>query len=145
MKTEAAMPICHGDAVARQDNNQPGTARTFCPSPRAAPVFIHPFFWRRVMQVYNVVKFKVKQGEEAAFLDAHRNGKAKWPGLEHGVIIKTGEQTFCLIGTWSSQDAMIAARPAMIKTLDSFRSVLEDQGNGRGVTDAVSGEVVLAL
>ena len=97
------------------------------------------------MPVYNVVKFKVKLGEEGAFLDAHRNGKAKWPGLEHGVIIKTGEQTFCLIGTWASQDALMAARPAMIKTLDSFRSVLEDQGNGRGVTDAVSGEAVLNL
>ncbi|BBO01080.1 MULTISPECIES: hypothetical protein [Bradyrhizobium] len=97
------------------------------------------------MHVYNVVRFKVKPGEEAAFLDAHRNGKAKWPGLEHGVIIKTGERTFCLIGTWASQEAMVAARSAMIKTLDSFRSVLEDQGNGRGVTDAVSGAVVLAL
>ncbi|AWL92174.1 MULTISPECIES: antibiotic biosynthesis monooxygenase family protein [Bradyrhizobium] len=97
------------------------------------------------MHVYNVVRFKVKPGEEAAFLDAHRNGKAKWPGLEHGVILKTGEQTFCLIGTWASQDALAGARSAMIKTLDSFRSVLEDQGNGRGVTDAVSGAVVLAL
>ncbi|MDA9544371.1 hypothetical protein ACM43_07350 [Bradyrhizobium sp. CCBAU 45321] len=97
------------------------------------------------MQVYNVVKFKVKPGQEGAFLDAHRDGKAKWPGLEHGVIIRTGDQTFCLIGTWSSQDALVAARSAMINTLDSFRSVLEDQGSGRGVTDAVSGEVVLAL
>ena len=97
------------------------------------------------MQVYNVVRFKVKAGEEAAFLDAHRNGKAKWPGLESGVIIKTGEQNFCLIGTWTSQDAMVAARPAMIKTLDSFRAVLEDQGPGRGVTDAISGAVVLDL
>ncbi|MGY8711208.1 DUF718 domain-containing protein [Bradyrhizobium sp. 18BD] len=97
------------------------------------------------MQVYNVVKFRVKRGKEAAFLDAHRDGKAKWPGLERGVIIQTGEQTFCLIGTWSSQDALIAARSAMIKTLNSFRSVLEDQGNGRGVTDAVSGDVVLDL
>ena len=97
------------------------------------------------MQVYNVVKFKVKPGEEAAFLDAHRDGKAKWPGLERGLIIKTGEQTFCLIGTWSSREALNAARPAMIKTLDSFRSLLEDQGGGRGVTDAVSGAVVLEL
>ena len=97
------------------------------------------------MQVYNVVKFRVKPGADAAFLDALRNGTARWPGLEQGVIIRTGDQTFCLIGTWSSQDALVAARSAMIKTLDSFRSVLEDQGNGRGVTDAVSGEVVLAL
>ena len=97
------------------------------------------------MQVYNVVKFKVKAGQEAAFLDAHSGGKAKWPGLQHGVIIKIGEQSFCLIGTWSSQEAMVAARPAMIKTLDSFRAVLDDQGPGRGVTDAVSGAVVLDL
>ena len=97
------------------------------------------------MQVYNVVKFRVKAGEEAAFLDAHRDGKAKWPGLEHGVIIKTGEQTFCLIGTWPNQEAMVSARGAMIKTLDSFRATLEDQGEGRGITDAVSGAVVLDL
>ena len=97
------------------------------------------------MQVCNVVKFKVKSGQENAFLDAHRAGKAKWPGLERGVIIKTGEQTFCLIGTWASQEAMVAARPAMIKTLDSFRATLEDQGEGRGLTDAVSGAVVVDI
>lgn len=97
------------------------------------------------MQVFNVVKFKVKAGQENAFLDAHRAGKAKWPGLERGVIIKTGEQNFCLIGMWSSEAAMVAARPAMIKTLDSFRATLEDQGEGRGITDAVSGAVVLDL
>lgn len=95
------------------------------------------------MQVYNVVKFKVKPGAEDAFLDAHRGGKAKWTGLERGVIIKTGERTFCLIGAWTSQEAMVAARPAMIETLNSFRALLEDQGEGRGVTDAVSGAVAL--
>jgi hypothetical protein len=97
------------------------------------------------MQVYNVVKFKVKPGQENAFLDAHRGGKAKWPGLERAAIIKIGEQSFCLIGTWPSQEAMVAARPAMISTLDSFRSLLEDQGAGHGITDAVSGEVVLDI
>lgn len=97
------------------------------------------------MQIYNVVKFKVKAGQEAAFLAAHSDGKAKWPGLERGVIIKTSEQTFCLIGTWSSQEAMVAARPAMIKTLDSFRALLEELGDGRGVTDAASGAVVLEI
>ena len=65
--------------------------------------------------------------------------------VERGVIIKTGEQTYFLIGMWPSQEAMAAARPAMIKTLDSFRATLDDQGEGRGVTDAVSGAVVLDL
>ena len=97
------------------------------------------------MKVCNVVKFKVKPGAEAAFLDAHRNGNARWPGLESGHIIKTGEQAFCLIGMWSSEEDMVAARPAMIKTLDGFRALLEDQGGGRGITDAASGPVVLDL
>jgi hypothetical protein len=33
----------------------------------------------------------------------------------------------------------------MIGTLDSFRQTLEEQNDGKGLTDAVSGEVVLPL
>ena len=113
--------------------------------PVILPGLLNDHFREGDMQVCNVVKFKVKAGQEDAFLDAHRGGKAKWPGLERGVIIKTGEQTYCLIGMWPSQEAMAAARPAMIKTLDSFRATLDDQGEGRGVTDAVSRAVVLDL
>lgn len=76
------------------------------------------------------MKFTVKSGHEASFLDAHRNGKAKWPGLERGTIIKTGERTYCLIGEWSSPEALAAARPTMIKTLDSFRSGLRIKAAG---------------
>lgn len=97
------------------------------------------------MTVFNVVRFKVKAGHEAAFLDAHSGGKAKWPGLARGVILKTGEGRFCLIGEWPSAEALSAARPHMIATLDSFRATLEDQGEGRGLTDAVSGAAVLEL
>jgi len=42
-------------------------------------------------------------------------------------------------------EAMAAARPNMIATLDTFRDTLEDLGGGLGVTDPVSGEVVLEL
>jgi hypothetical protein len=42
-------------------------------------------------------------------------------------------------------DALVKARPIMIATLDSFRDTLEDLGGGLGVTDPVSGPVVLAL
>jgi len=91
------------------------------------------------MRAFNVVKFKIKAGHEKAFLDAHRDGKAKWAGLTHGAIIKTGDLSYCLIGEWSSAEALAAARPAMIKTLDSFRATLDE------VTDAVSGAVVLDI
>ena len=97
------------------------------------------------MSVFNVVRFKVRPGRDEAFLDAHREGRAKWPGLQRGTIIRTGEGTYCLIGEWSDPEVLAAARPAMIATLNSFRDTLEDLGNGLGLTDAVSGPVVLEL
>jgi hypothetical protein len=60
-------------------------------------------------------------------------------------IIKTGERSYCLIGEWEGMEAMAAARPHMIATLDTFRDTLEDLGGGLGVTDPVAGEVVLEL
>ena len=52
------------------------------------------------MSAFNIVKFKVKPGQDEAFLNAHRNGKARWPGLSRGTIVKTGDGTYCLIGEW---------------------------------------------
>jgi hypothetical protein len=97
------------------------------------------------MTAFNVVKFQVKPGAEERFLDAHRSGRANWPGLHRGTIIRTGEHTYCLIGEWSDPEALRAARAAMIATLDGFRDMLEELGNGHGVTDAVSGPAVLNL
>jgi hypothetical protein len=82
---------------------------------------------------------------EQEFLDAHRKVEANWPGLRHANIIKTGERAYCIIAEWSDMDSLAAARPSMIKTLDSFRDTLEDLGAGLGVTDPVSGPVVLPL
>ena len=97
------------------------------------------------MATFNVVRFRVKPGQDQAFLDAHRAGKAAWPGLVSGVMIRTGERSYCLVGEWAEAEAMANARSRMIATLDSFRQTLEDLGNGMGVTDAVSGPVVLDL
>jgi hypothetical protein len=97
------------------------------------------------MTAVNVVRFRVKPGMEEAFLDAHRNGKAAWPGLLRGFIVKTGDRAYTLVGEWPDIAAISAARPRMIGTLDSFRQTLEEQNDGKGLTDAVSGEVVLPL
>ena len=59
--------------------------------------------------------------------------------MRHANLIQTGEQTYCIIGEWDGMDAMAAARPSMIATLDTFREMLD------GDTDPVSGPVVLAL
>jgi hypothetical protein len=60
-------------------------------------------------------------------------------------IIKTGDRSYCFIGEWDKFDSIVAGRPEMIKILDGFREMLEDLGGGLGVTDPVSGEVVLEL
>ena len=97
------------------------------------------------MTAINIVRFRVKPGMEEAFLDAHRNGKANWPGLSRGFIIDVGERRYVLVGEWPDVPALADARSRMIATLDTFRHTLEDQGSGLGVTDAVSGQVVLTL
>jgi quinol monooxygenase YgiN len=97
------------------------------------------------MTTFNVVRFRIKPGREEEFLAAHRDGKAAWPGLAEGHMIRTGERAYCLIGRWRDAEALKAARPEMIATLDSFRDTLEDLGDGRGVTDAASGESVVDL
>ncbi len=97
------------------------------------------------MTAFNTVRFKVKAGREQQFLDAHNKIADAWPGLRHANIIKTGEQTFCIIAEWTDMDALVNARDKMIATLNSFRDTLEDLGGGLGVTEAISGPVVKAL
>lgn len=96
------------------------------------------------MTAFNIVRMKVKPGEEEAYLDLHRSrALTDMPGLKTLRVVKTGEREYFIVGEWTGMDAMAAARPAMIATLDEFRGRLEDLGGGIGVTDPASGEVVV--
>ena len=97
------------------------------------------------MTAFNIVRFKVQPGQQEHFIEAHRRARPNFKGFRGGVLIRTGEQTFCIVGEWTSFKKMADARPLMIGLLDTFRASLEDLGNGLGVTDPVSGEVVLRL
>jgi hypothetical protein len=97
------------------------------------------------MTAYNVVRFRVKPGRDQDFIDLHRKANADFKGWRSGALVKTGNQTYCFVGEWDSFDNIVAARPGMVGMLDSFRDMLEDLGNGLGVTDPVSGETVLQL
>ena len=97
------------------------------------------------MTAFNCVRFRVKLGRDQDFLDAHKGVDANWPGLRRVNMIKTGEQTYCIIAEWDDMEALAKSRPNMIATLDTFRDTLEDLGSGLGVTDPASGPVVLAL
>jgi hypothetical protein len=96
------------------------------------------------MRAYNVVRYRVKPGHEEDVVKAHQNLEGL-AGFAGGALVKTGDRTYCFIGTWDSFDSIVAARPKMIGQLDTFRDMLEDLGNGLGVTDPVSGEAVVEL
>lgn len=97
------------------------------------------------MSAYNVVRFRVKPGMDQAFIDSQRQEMSGIKGFLGGGLIKTGERTYCFIGHWKGFDDIVAARPQMIALLDGARALLEDLGDGLGVTDPVSGETVVEL
>ena len=98
------------------------------------------------MTAFNVVRFRVKQGQEERFIEAHRKAKrGGFKGFVGGWLVKTGERTYCMVGQWRTFKSLAAARPEMIGILDSFRDTLEDLGGGLGVTDPVSGEALVKL
>jgi quinol monooxygenase YgiN len=97
------------------------------------------------MTAFNVVRFRVKPGREDEFVAAHRDARRNFEGAKRFLLIKTGERTYSVIGEWENMASLAASRPKMIAVLDTFRDTLEDLGGGLGVTDPVSGEVILEL
>jgi hypothetical protein len=94
------------------------------------------------MTAYNVVRFKVKPGQEQKFIDLHKN-LPDLDGMTDGALIKTGDRAYCFVGKWNDFESIIEARPQMIGILDGFRAMLEDLGGGLGLTDPVSGPAVV--
>lgn len=98
------------------------------------------------MTAFNIVRMKPKPAEEEAFLDDHRKRDlSAFPGMKAFHLVETGDGEYLIIGEWEDMDALVAARPQMIATLDGFRDKLQDLGGGLGVTDPRSGMAVLSL
>jgi len=97
------------------------------------------------MTAFNVVRFRVKPGQEQRFIDAHRKARPAFKGYIGGSLVRTGDHAYCLVAEWRNFKSIVAARPQMIEILDGIREMLEDLGSGLGVTDPVSGEVVARL
>jgi hypothetical protein len=96
------------------------------------------------MRAYNVVRFRVKAGREQEFIAIHQEqARTRMQGFQGGALIKTGERTYCFIGEWDAFASLAKARPQLIANLDRMRAILEDLGNGLGVTDPVSGEALV--
>ena len=60
-----------------------------------------------------------------------------------GRLIQAGEFTYCSVGEWDNQESLVNARLAMIGFLDSVRHMLDEISPELGVTDSVSGPVVM--
>jgi hypothetical protein len=97
------------------------------------------------MTAFNVVRFRVKPDREEDFIEAHRQVDAQMRGLRSAALVKTGTCAYCFVGEWDNFDNIVAARPQMIALLDNFRDALEEVTPDLGVTDPVSGEVVVQL
>jgi quinol monooxygenase YgiN len=93
------------------------------------------------MEYMNVVRIKLKPGKFDEWKAAATKGLAtvgKLDGALGAQYIKTGDNAICVIGRWASEEALAAARPAMIASLDQFRHLVD------GDTDPVSGPVILS-
>ena len=97
------------------------------------------------MTAFNIVRFRVKRGRQKKFIAAHRRASPGFKGFRGGLLVRTGEQTFCFVGEWTNFARIVEARQEMIALLDTLRDDLENLGRGLGVTDPVSGEMVLRL
>ena len=92
------------------------------------------------MKHMNVVKFKVKQDKINEFNTLAFKEKV-FDGMISEYYVNTGNNEYVAVGLWESEDKMIAARPEMIKFLDSMRHMLEELSPELGVTDPISGRV----
>ena len=90
----------------------------------------------------NVVRFKVKPVYVDDFLK-HFSDLPSYEGKLSQILIKTGEQNYCGVGLWESENAVVEARPAMIASLGTVRHMLDEISPEMGVTDAGSGPVVV--
>ena len=96
------------------------------------------------MEFINCVRVRVKDGQVDQFVALNQDFK-QGVGQSKSYLVNTGNRTFCWVGVWDSEQALVEARDEMISNLDSVRHCLEDLGNGLGVTDPVSGLVTLSI
>ena len=73
----------------------------------------------------SVVRFKVRPEQTEAFVSTWSNGPPA-PGRVSLRLIQTGDCQFCGVSEWESEDAIAAARPDLIKFLDTIRPMLEE-------------------
>ena len=98
----------------------------------------------------NVVRYVVKADCHDEFIELHSSSIERGNGLYgqlDGILsqflIKTGDYSYCFVAIWESERSLVQARTLMIESLNSMRHTLEEITPELGVTDPVSGPVIL--
>ena len=94
------------------------------------------------MEFMNIVRVKVKPDHIDEYMQLNEEFPV-YEGQKMSRLVKTGDNTFCYVGIYS-EEAIAAQRDAMIAGLDTMRHTLEEISPDLGVTDPVSGPVVIA-
>ena len=96
----------------------------------------------------NVVRSKVKEGMKDEYMkklqDFFNNMKGT-DGLISMKQIQTGPNNMCIVGEQKDADSIAKARDKMIAGLDTVRPLLEEISPEQGVTDPISGSVIMEL
>ena len=93
------------------------------------------------MSFLTSVRTTVKEGEVERYIEAVRDWDA--PVNMNGYFAQTGERSFCFTGIFKDKESLIEARPLMLAHLDTVRDLLMEISTDLGVTDPVSGPVVV--
>jgi len=97
-------------------------------------------------QFMNIVRMQVKEGkldEWRAHAEEHLQMFREAKGLVEASYVQTGDSSVCVVGRWESEEALTNARPTMIASLDGIRDLLVPFDDQLGITDPVSGPVIL--
>ena len=94
----------------------------------------------------NVVRSKVKQDKKDEYMKKLKEFFDNTRGTEGLIsmkLIETGPNNMCIIGEWKDAQSIAKARDKMIAGLDTVRPLLEEISPELGVTDPVSGPVIM--
>ena len=94
----------------------------------------------------NVVRSKVKEGKKDEYIKKLKeffDNMQSTEGLISMKQIQAGPNNMCIIGEWKDEQSIAKARNKMIAGLDTVKPLLEEISPELGVTDPVSGPVIM--
>ena len=94
----------------------------------------------------NVVRSKVKEDKKEEYMKKLKEFFDNIKGTEGLIsmkLIQTGPNNMCTIGQWKDDQSIATARDKMIAGLDTVRLLLEEISPELGLTDPVSGPVIM--